>query len=102
MTIFDLMRNTLLAGFGMQEKVKELIEELMKKGELSESKGAKLLREWTDKTDKTFDQFSKDISEIFKKTMEVMNLPTKEDIDKLGSMVQTLSARIDKLEGKKE
>jgi len=102
MTIFDLMRNTLLAGFGMQEKVKELIEELMKKGELSESKGAKLLREWTDKTDKTFDQFSKDISEIFRKTMEVMNLPTKEDLDKLGNMLQALSTRVDKLEGKKD
>jgi len=102
MTIFDLMRNTLLAGFGMQERVKELIEELVKKGELSESKGAKLLREWTDKTDKTFDQFSKDISEIFRKTMEVMNLPTKEDLDKIGNSIQTLSARIDKLEGKKE
>ena len=102
MTIFDLMRNTLLAGFGMQEKVKELIEELMKKGELSESKGAKLLREWTDKTDKTFDQFSKDISEIFRKTMEVTNLPTKEDLDKLGNTLPALSTRVDKLEGKKE
>ncbi len=37
MTIFDAVRTAVLAGFGVQEKVSEFINELVKKGELSES-----------------------------------------------------------------
>jgi polyhydroxyalkanoate synthesis regulator phasin len=98
MAILDMMRSALLAGFGMQQMVKDFIEDLVKKGDLSESKGAKLVKEWTEKTDKTFGKFSNDISETFKKTMEIMNLPTREDIERLEGIIQALSARIEKLE----
>ncbi len=99
MTFFDAVRNALLAGFGVQEKVSEFINELVKKGELSESQGAKLVREWSDKADKSTEQFSKSLSEIITKTMEKMALPTKDDIEKLTKKVQALSARVKKLEG---
>lgn len=102
MTIFDAVRNALLAGFGVQEKVKEFIDDLVKKGELSESQAAKLVKEWSEKADKTSDQLSKSLSDLVNKTMEKMNLPTREDIEKLNKKVQTLSARVKKLEGIKE
>lgn len=102
MTFFEAVRNALLAGFGVQEKLKEFIDELVKKGEISESQGAKLVKEWSEKADKTSDQFSKSLSDIVNKTMEKMNLPTKEDIEKLNKKVQTLSARVKKLEGIRE
>lgn len=99
MTFFDVVRNAMLAGFGIQEKVKEFIDELVKKGELSESHGAKLLKEWTEKAGKTSEQLSKNISELVTKTLEKMNLPTKDDIEKLNKEIQSLSDRIKKLEG---
>ncbi|MFZ6016563.1 MAG: phasin family protein [Nitrospirota bacterium] len=99
MTFFDVVRNAMLAGFGVQEKVKEFIDELVKKGELSESQGAKLVKEWTEKAGKTSDQLSKSISELVNKTLEKMNLPTKDDIEKLDKKVQSLSNRLRKLEG---
>lgn len=99
MTFFEVVRNALLAGFGVQEKVNEFINELVKKGELSESQGAKLVKEWTDKADKSTEQFSKSFSDIITKTMEKMTLPTKEDIEKLNKKIQSLSARVRKLEG---
>ncbi|MBI5187454.1 MAG: phasin family protein [Nitrospirae bacterium] len=102
MTFFDVVRNAMLAGFGVQEKVKEFIDELVKKGELSESQGAKLVKEWTEKAGKTSDQLSKSISELVTKTLEKMNLPTKDDIEKLDKKVQSLSNRLRKLEGVKE
>ncbi len=43
MSVFDIIRNSLLAGLGMQEKVREFVDELVKKGELSETQGAKLV-----------------------------------------------------------
>jgi len=99
MTIFDAVRTAVLAGFGVQEKVSEFINELVKKGELSESQGAKLVKEWTEKADKSTEQFSKSLSDIISKTMEKMAIPTKDDIEKLNKKIQALSARVKKLEG---
>lgn len=102
MTFFEAVRSALLAGLGMQEKVKEFIDELVKKGELSESQGAKLVKEWTEKAEKGTEGFSKNFSEILTKTLDKMNLPTKDDIEKLNKKVQGLSTRVKKLEGVKE
>jgi polyhydroxyalkanoate synthesis regulator phasin len=99
MTFFDLIRNAILAGFGIQEMIKEFLDELVKKGELSESQGAKLFKKWTEKAGKTSEQLSKNISEMLTKTLEKMNLPTKEDIERLNKELQSLSERIKKLEG---
>ena len=102
MTFFDVVKNALLAGFGVQEKVNEFINELVKKGELSESQGAKLVKEWMDKADKSTEELSKTISEIIAKTMEKMTIPTKNDMETLNKKIQALSARVKKLEGIRE
>lgn len=96
--MFDLVRNILLAGLGAQEKIKESIDELVKKGELSESQGAKVIKEWTEKADRSTSELRGDISEIIAKTLEKMNIPTKEEFDNLNRKVQSLSARIEILE----
>ncbi len=101
MTFFETVRNAMLAGFGMQQKVKEFIDELVKKGELSESQGAKLVKEWSEKAEKSTEGLTKNFSEILTKTLDKMNLPTKDDIEKLNKKVQTLSNRVKKLEGVK-
>jgi len=98
MTIFDVVRNALLAGFGVQEKIKESIDELVKKGELSETQGAKLVKEWTEKAEKSSDELTKSISDVLAKTLEKMNLPTKEDIEELNKKIKALSTRVKKLE----
>ena len=99
MTIFDVVRNALLAGFGVQEKVKEFIDELVKKGELSESQGAKLVKEWSEKADKGASDINKNVSDLMSKTLEKMNIPTKEEFERLTRRVQNLSSRVRKLEG---
>jgi polyhydroxyalkanoate synthesis regulator phasin len=101
MAIVDMIRNALLAGFGVQEKVKEIIDDLVKKGELSESQGAKLVKEWTEKVEKNTEDVSKSISEIISKTLEKMNLPSKDDIEKLQGKIDALDVRVSKLEGTK-
>jgi poly(hydroxyalkanoate) granule-associated protein len=99
MNIFDAVRNAILAGFGVQEKVKEFIDELVKKGELSESQGAKLVKEWSEKADKGTTDLNKNFGDLMSKTLEKMNIPTKEEFERLNKKIQTLSARVRKLEG---
>ena len=99
MTVFDIVKNAMLAGFGVQEKAKEFVDDLVKKGELSDSQGAKLVKEWTEKADKSTEDISKSLSDVITKTLEKMNLPTKDDIEKLNKKLNSLSARVKKLEG---
>ena len=101
MSLFDSIRNAMLAGFGIQEKVKEFIDDLVKKGELSESQGAKLVKEWSDKFEKNTTDISKSLNEMVAKTLEKMNLSTKDDIQKLNEKVDTLAAKVAKIEDKK-
>jgi polyhydroxyalkanoate synthesis regulator phasin len=98
MAVFDGVRNAILAGFGIQEMVKEFIDELVRKGELSESQGAKLVKQWSEKADKGATDLNKNLTELMSKTLEKMNIPAKEEFDQLNKQIQNLSARVRKLE----
>lgn len=98
MTMFEIIRRALMAGLGMQAKAKEFIDELVKQGELSETQGARLIREWSDKADKTGKDLSKSIVDLVEKLLEKMNIPTRDEVEKLQRKVQSLSARVKKLE----
>ena len=98
MTINELFHKTLMAGLGVPEKIGEVIDELVKKGELSESQGARLVKEYTEKAGKTGEEINKSVSELISKVLEKMNIPARDDIEKLNRKVAALSARIKKLE----
>ncbi len=98
MSINEIVHKALMAGIGIPEKVTEIIDDLVKKGELSESQGATLVKECSDKVEKSGDDISKSISEILDKTLDKMNIPTRSDVEKLNKKLTTLSARVKKLE----
>ena len=102
MALFDIIKNALLAGYGVQEKVKEFVDELVKKGELSESQGVKLVKEWSEKAEKNTEDISNSLNDLLKKAVERMKIPSQEDIDNLKEKITDLSARVKKLEGIKE
>jgi len=98
MTIFETIRKMMLAGFGAQEKFSELVDDLIKKGELSQSQGAKLTKEWTDKAEKGTADLDKSFGDIIQKALEKMNIPTKEDLKKMDRKISALSTRVKHLE----
>jgi len=102
MTVFDIVRNAILAGFGVQEKMKDFVEDLVKRGELSESQGAKLVKEWSDKADKTTTELSEMVTSIIPMALEKMNIPSKGDIEVLNEQLANLSARIAAFEGARD
>lgn len=101
MALFDIIRNAMMAGFGVQEKVKEFVDELVKKGELSEGQGAKLVKEWSDKFDRNTQDIGKNIGDVVTKTLEKMNLSTRDDVTKLHEKIDALAARVGRMEGPK-
>ena len=101
MAIFEIIRNAMLLGFGVQEKVKEFVDEVVKKGELSESQGAKLVKEWTEKAEKNTEDISSSLNDLLKTTLDKMKLPSKEDLDNMNKQISALTERIKKLEENK-
>jgi polyhydroxyalkanoate synthesis regulator phasin len=96
--VYDIVRKALMAGLGMQEKVKDLVDDLVKKGELNEREGAKLVKEFMDKAKTSRSDFEKKLQEGVSKGYEKANIATKEDVDKLIKKVQQLTLRVKKLE----
>ena len=96
--VYDVVRKALMAGLGMQEKVKELVEDLVKKGELNEHEGAKLMKEWMAKAKTSSTDVNKKVVEGLSRGYEMANIATKDDMDKLAKKVQQLTVRVKKLE----
>lgn len=99
MTINEIVHKALMAGIGVPEKINELIDDLVKKGELSESQGAKIVKECSEKVTKSGEDLSKTVSDFIDKALEKMNIPSRDEVEKLEKKMAVLSARVKKLEG---
>jgi polyhydroxyalkanoate synthesis regulator phasin len=99
MIIGEIVKKAMLAGLGAQEKAKEFVEELVKAGELSKGEASTLVKEWTTKAEESTKEFDKRVKETVANVLEKLNIPSREDMEKLEKKVQTLNARLKKLEG---
>ena len=98
MSLLEVWQKALMAGLGMQEKAKEFVDELVKKGELSETQGAKLIKEWSDKAGATKDEFDKSIKDLVSMAVEKINFPTRKEFDELNRKVESFAEMVKKLE----
>ncbi len=99
MIITEIIKKAMLVGLGAQEKAKEFIEELVKAGELSKSEASTLVKEWTSKAEESTREFDKRVKETVANILEKLNIPNREDMEKLEKKVQALNTRLKKLEG---
>ncbi len=106
------IRKVLLAGVGAvvlaQEEVEDFVEKLVKKGEVAEKDGKKLLSDILDKQNKAVSSVTKTVkSEVVSLEHELqgrietmlhkVKLASKKDVDKLASKIDSLSKVVDRL-----
>ena len=96
--VYNIVRKALLAGIGAQEKVKDLLDELVNKGELSDRDSAKLLKEWANKAKSGKEDLDRMVSDTMHMGFDKANIATKDELDTLKKKVQQLSVRLKKLE----
>ncbi len=99
MMVSEVIKKAMLVGLGAQEKAKEFIDELVKAGELSKSEGATLVKEWVTKAEESTKDMDHKIKDAIAAAFEKLNIPTRDDLASLEKKVQSLSARIAKMEG---
>lgn len=99
MTVSEIIKKTMLAGLGAQEKAKEFIDELVKAGEISKNEGATLVKEWVSKAEESTKEMDLKIKDAMSAALEKLNIPTRDDLEKLDKKLHQISARLAKLEG---
>ena len=89
--VIDLIKKALLAGLGVQQSVQNFLDELVKKGEMSDSDAAKLLKDWLHQTEQSAQALEKKINESVTKSLSFVNLPTRQDISRLEKQIEDLA-----------
>jgi len=91
MGVFDIARRALLASLGVQDSVKSFVDDLVKKGELNDAEGAKLLKEWMARAEQSAKDIEHKVNDSVGKTLAVMNLPSRDDVTRLEKQIENLS-----------
>ena len=96
--MFETMRRAMLVGLGIQEKLREYVDDLVRKGEVSKEQSGSLFKDLVSSAEKNLEGLEKTWREMIQSTMERMNLPTREDLENLENKVNALSRRVAKLD----
>ncbi len=96
--MFETVKKAMLVGLGIQEKIKDFVDDLVKKGEVSKEQSGSLFKDLMSTAEKNLEGLDKTWKDMIHSTMERMNLPTREDLDNLEKKVNALSRRLAKLD----
>jgi polyhydroxyalkanoate synthesis regulator phasin len=95
--MMDLIKKTMYMGIGLaymtKEKMEEISQELIKKGELSAAEGKDFIDDLTQKSEEARKALEIRVDKIVKSSLARMNIATRDDLS-------ALEKRIAKLEGK--
>lgn len=90
----DLLKKVMLAGLGAfaitKEKAEEIVDELIKKGELTEDKRLKTVQDLLDKAREQEDALNAKVAATVKNVLEKLDLPTRKDIARLEKKLDQL------------
>ncbi len=100
--LFQAVRKVVLAYIGAvgmaQDEVEDLVNRLVKRGEIAEKDARKLLREVTEKRSK---RAEKTMDKQMEKLLDRMNVPSKADIEALSEKISVLTAKVEELKKEK-
>ena len=103
--MFKLGRKMFLGGLGLasltKERANEIAQELIKKGELSQSESKEFVLDLMDKAEKEKDKLIEEkIKPEIDKSLEKMNFASKKCVDDLEKKIDELGNKIDQLSKK--
>ena len=94
----DLVNLGLGALVVTREKVEEVVNELVKKGEVGQEEGKKLVEELIEKGKKSKKELEAQIEKIVKGATEKLDLPTRKELNGLKSEIEQLKEKLNKKE----
>ncbi len=99
--MLNLSKKMLLAGIGTlsltKEKANKIADDLIKRGELSQSESKEFVVDLLDKAEKEKDRLIEKIKPEIGKSLEKMNFASKKSVDNLEKKIDELGSKIDQL-----
>lgn len=96
--LFKAARRILLAGVGAaalaQDEIEDFVAKLVERGEIAEKDGKKLLKEIMEKRKGDAATFEGRVSSKVEELLKHMNIPTREDIDRLNEKLASLEQKL--------
>jgi len=92
--MLDLFKKAVLMGLGAvtitKEKVEQIVDELIKKGELTEGERSKAIRDFLLKAQEQEKVLDEKVTSTVKKAIEKFDLPSRKDIERLEKKIDDL------------
>ena len=104
MAINGILKKTILAGLGVysltREKAQEIMNDLVKRGELSKDEGSKFVKALVEKADEEVSFLKKMVEKQVNQAISKFRPSYDEEFKKLHQKIDKLSKEIEKLSGK--
>jgi len=95
--MFETLDKMMLAGLGAismtRERAEKIFDEYAERGKLEKENRTGFVKAVMDAADKNRDELEKLISKQVRETVERLNLPTREDIERLEQKIDKLSKK---------
>lgn len=92
--MIDLLRRTYLAGLGLAsltgEKIEEIVEDLVKKGEVAEKDRKKLVEELIAKGREQREQLTESVKDTVQKVVYELKIPRRDQYEELLKRIEDL------------
>ena len=78
------------------EKIEQAVEEIVKKGELSETQGKEFIRELKEKSAKAKKEMGERIEKMVNDTLRKLSIPTRKEVEELKARIEELEKAAEK------
>jgi polyhydroxyalkanoate synthesis regulator phasin len=100
----DIIRKAVFMGLGAisltKDKAEELVDDLIKRGEVASSERFKTIDRILKEADKQEKEFQHKVSAAVQKVIVEMGLPTRKDLEEIGKTLKKIEAKMSSAEKK--
>ncbi len=104
--MLDLVKKSVLTGIGLvlktKDEVEDLVKELQKKGEMSETEGRKFLDDVQKRYDETQEKLEKRVEDAVKDFLKKTKIVTTDELKELKKEIRELKSIVNTLTPKSE
>ncbi len=101
--MLEAVKKGFYMGLGLllvtKERAESLIDDLVKKGEISQKEGEEFVKELTKKSEEAQQEFQKKIETVVTQAIQKLDLPTKTDLEEIIRRLENIERQ---LEGSKK
>jgi len=96
----NILKKMLSLGLGAllvsKDKIEDVVNELVKRGELGQEEGKNLVNELIEKGESGMNELEVKIEKIVKSVTERMSLPTRKELNEIKSEIEQLKEKLNK------